>query len=97
MVSLDGGEVMVTCAVPRTGTATGSGSDRIGVLWATSGVVIVTLALMEGLADRWPLWTWLALALSPLFLDGFWHYERHRTEMGRTVFMPSTFLQKGLH
>jgi hypothetical protein len=97
MVSLDGGEVMVIGAVPRTGTVAGSGGDRIGAVWATSGLALLTLVLMEGVSDRWPLWTWVALVLSPLILDGFWHYEQYRTETGRSALLPSTLLRKGLH
>jgi|SRR5579872_7434233 len=97
MVSLDGAEVVVPRVRPTTRVVTGNGADRIGAAWVTVGLIAVALSVIEGLSRPWPPWTGLALILSPLFVDAFWHYERYRMETGRSTLVPATLLQRGLH
>lgn len=46
----------------------GGSLDLIGVLLVATGVLLVTVPLIEGRAERWPLWTFVSLAAAvPVF------------------------------
>jgi hypothetical protein len=50
--------------------------DMIGILIATTGLVLLVYPLVEGQVAGWPLWTFVCMALSPVVLAVFVLYER---------------------
>jgi MFS family permease len=52
--------------VPATKSPAPAGVDRLGTALIGVALVAVLVALTEGRALGWPLWTWLLLALAPL-------------------------------
>ncbi len=50
--------------------------DVGGVLLATAGILLLVYPLVEGQVAGWPAWTFICMALSPVFLALFILYER---------------------
>jgi EmrB/QacA subfamily drug resistance transporter len=50
--------------------------DLVGVAIATAGLLLLVYPLVEGQTLGWPLWTFVCMAISPLFLALFVLYER---------------------
>jgi hypothetical protein len=100
MITLDGAERWATHLEPPTGLAArarGTTADVIGAAVAAAGLLAVAGPLVEGLAFGWSIGTWLVLALSPLLLDAFRHYEKYLVETGREPLLDPSFFQPPLH
>jgi EmrB/QacA subfamily drug resistance transporter len=52
--------------------------DLGGVLLVTTALVAITLPLIEGRQEGWPLWTWLSLAAAPALFAVFAVTQRRR-------------------
>jgi EmrB/QacA subfamily drug resistance transporter len=56
--------------------------DPIGTLLATAGLTAIVLPLVEGQQHGWPMWTWISLALAPIFLATFLVHQRRLASRG---------------
>jgi EmrB/QacA subfamily drug resistance transporter len=57
--------------------------DVVGAVLVAAGVLLVTVPLIEGRAEGWPLWTFVALLASLPVFAGFALWEAHLLRQGR--------------
>lgn len=56
----------------------GGSLDLVGILLVSAAVLLLTVPLIEGRPEGWPLWTWLSMAASVLMLTVFAWWEHRR-------------------
>ncbi|MGC4107343.1 MAG: MFS transporter [Thermomicrobiales bacterium] len=58
-----------------------SGSlDLVGIVLVSAAVLLLTVPLIEGRPQGWPLWTWLSMGASVVMLAAFAWWERRRID-----------------
>jgi EmrB/QacA subfamily drug resistance transporter len=56
----------------------GGSLDFLGIALVSVAVLLLTIPLIEGQPQGWPLWTWLSMGGSAIILAVFAWWERHR-------------------
>jgi EmrB/QacA subfamily drug resistance transporter len=62
----------------------GGALDYVGILLVSTAVLLLTVPLIEGRPEGWPLWTWLSMAASVVLLPVFAWWERRRIDRGQS-------------
>jgi MFS family permease len=82
-------------ALPKVGGSGRTRLDPVGGALLTAAVLALVVPLVEGRQDGWPLWTWLALAASPVLLGVFYAHQRRLIGRGgEPVLNPELFRQR---
>ncbi|HWK80909.1 MAG TPA: MFS transporter [Thermomicrobiales bacterium] len=58
----------------------GGSLDLVGILLVSAAVLLLTVPLIEGRPEGWPLWTWLSMGASAVVLAVFAWWERRRID-----------------
>lgn len=64
------------------------GSDHVGLLLLTAGLVALLVPLIEGQDRGWPAWTFVTLAIGVLLILAFALWERREAAGGRNPLVP---------
>ncbi|MDI5961455.1 MFS transporter [Streptantibioticus silvisoli] len=78
--------------VPETRSPRPARVDVRGTALLAATLLTLLVPLMEGHAVGWPWWTWLLLALSPVFGAAFWRVERSAERSGGDPLLPPSLL-----
>lgn len=62
----------------------GGSLDFVGIALISAAVLLLTVPLIEGRPEGWPLWTWLSMAASIAILPVFAGWERRRIGSGQS-------------
>ncbi len=65
-----------------------TGTDLIGLLLLTVGLVALLVPLIEGQDEGWPLWTYVTLAAGAVFIVLFAFWEIHCAKQGTSALVP---------
>jgi EmrB/QacA subfamily drug resistance transporter len=68
--------------LPEIRSAAAAPLDPAGLTLAVLALTALVLPLVDGREQGWPLWSWLALALSPVLFAGFVALQRRRARDG---------------
>ncbi|MFB8236453.1 MFS transporter [Kitasatospora purpeofusca] len=79
--------------VPESRAPQGAKVDVAGTVLLTAALLALLVPLMEGRAAGWPLWSWLLLALFPVFATAFALVERRAERLGGAPLVPPTLLR----
>ncbi|WTA54054.1 MFS transporter [Kitasatospora purpeofusca] len=79
--------------VPESRAPQGAKVDVAGTVLLTATLLALLVPLMEGRAAGWPLWSWLLLALFPVFATAFALVERRAERLGGAPLVPPTLLR----
>ncbi|MDY0816010.1 MFS transporter [Kitasatospora purpeofusca] len=79
--------------VPESRAPQGAKVDVAGTVLLTASLLALLVPLMEGRAAGWPLWSWLLLALFPVFATAFALVERRVERLGGAPLVPPTLLR----
>jgi hypothetical protein len=79
--------------VPATRSDRPAGVDLRGTLLLAATLTTLLVPLTEGRTVGWPLWTWLVLALAPLFGAATFLVERRTERTGTTPLLPPSLLR----
>ncbi|MFJ4668997.1 MFS transporter [Kitasatospora purpeofusca] len=79
--------------VPESRAPQGAKVDVAGTVLLTATLLALLVPLMEGRAAGWPLWSWLLLALFPVFGTAFALVERRAERLGGAPLVPPTLLR----
>ncbi|MFD9061368.1 MFS transporter [Kitasatospora purpeofusca] len=79
--------------VPESRAPQGAKVDIAGTVLLTATLLALLVPLMEGRAAGWPLWSWLLLALFPVFATAFALVERRAERLGGAPLVPPTLLR----
>lgn len=75
---------LVAWRILRESKGRGGEIDFVGVALVATGVLLVSVPLIEGRTEGWPLWTWLSLAAAiPVFAIFTW-WQAYRIRHGQT-------------
>ncbi|MER7620041.1 MFS transporter [Streptomyces sp. NPDC126503] len=80
-------------AVPETRSDRPAPVDVAGTLLLALALTTLLAPLTEGRAAGWPLWTWLALAVSPCAAVAFWRVQRRVERLGGSPLVPPSLLK----
>ncbi|MGN6485504.1 MAG: MFS transporter [Thermomicrobiales bacterium] len=58
----------------------GGSLDLVGIFLVSAAVLLLTVPLIEGRPEGWPLWTWLSMGASVVVLAVFAWWERRRID-----------------
>jgi MFS family permease len=86
------GLLLVRHAVPATRSAHPAGVDVPGTALLAAAIVSLLIPLTEGPSLHWPLWTWMLLALAPIFAAAFVVVERRSEARGSTPLVPPSLV-----
>lgn len=71
--------------------------DMPGAALLALGLLALVIPLIEGREHHWPLWSLGVLALAPLLLIAFWHYQKARERSGASPLVsPAAISSRGL-
>lgn len=84
--------VLAVRTVPETRSERPAGVDVPGTLLLAATLVALLLPLTEGRALGWPVWSWVLLALTPVFGAAFVAVERRAERQGRTPLVPPSLV-----
>ncbi|WP_327676725.1 MFS transporter [Kitasatospora sp. NBC_00458] len=79
--------------VPESRAEQAAKVDVAGTVLLTAAMLALLVPLMEGRAAGWPLWSWLLLALFPVFAAAFVLVELRAERRGGSPLVPPTLLR----
>ncbi|MFB6893324.1 MFS transporter [Kitasatospora sp. NPDC056327] len=79
--------------VPESRAERATGVDIAGTVLLTAALLALLVPLMEGRSAGWPLWSWVLLALFPVFTAAFALVERRAERLGGSPLVPPTLLR----
>lgn len=85
--------VLAVRYVPESRAERAARIDVPGTLLLTAALLALLVPLMEGRAAGWPLWSWVLLALFPVFTAAFAVVERRAERNGGSPLVPPTLLR----
>ncbi|WP_416873333.1 MFS transporter [Kitasatospora sp. SC0581] len=85
--------VLAVRYVPESRSTTAARVDVPGTVLLTATLLSLLVPLMEGRAAGWPLWSWVLLALFPVFAVAFGVVERRAEQRGDTPLVPPSLLR----
>ncbi|MFE7632773.1 MFS transporter [Kitasatospora sp. NPDC057518] len=85
--------VLAVRYVPESRSTTAARVDVPGTVLLTATLLSLLVPLMEGRAAGWPLWSWVLLALFPVFAVAFGVVERRAERRGDTPLVPPSLLR----
>ncbi|MFJ2778391.1 MFS transporter [Kitasatospora sp. NPDC087315] len=85
--------VLAVRYVPESRAPRAARVDVPGTVLLAAALVSLLVPLMEGRAAGWPLWSWLLLALFPVFTAAFAVVERRTELRGGTPLVPPSLLR----
>ncbi|MFB7619567.1 MFS transporter [Kitasatospora sp. NPDC056181] len=85
--------VLAVRYVPESRAEQAARVDVPGTLLLTAALLALLVPLMEGRAAGWPLWSWLLLALFPVFAVAFGVVEVRAERRGATPLVPPSLLR----
>jgi MFS family permease len=86
------GLLLVRRAVPATRSPHPAGVDIPGTALLAATIVSLLVPLTEGPSLHWPAWSWLLLALAPVFAAAFVAVERQAEGRGSTPLVPPSLV-----
>ena len=87
------GLILAARSVPESRSAQPAAVDVPGTLLLAAALISLLLPLTEGRAAGWPVWTWVMLALFPVFVAAFGRVELRADRAGRTPLVPPSLFQ----
>ncbi|MFD5463610.1 MFS transporter [Kitasatospora sp. NPDC127059] len=85
--------VLAVRYVPESRASQAAAVDVPGTALLTATLLSLLIPLMEGRAAGWPLWSWVLLALFPVFAVTFALVERRAEQRGGTPLVPPSLLR----
>jgi MFS family permease len=79
--------------VPETKAGRAAHLDRAGTALLAAFLVTVLIPLTEGQALSWPWWSWVVLALAPVFAAAFVAVQRGHERNGRLPLLPPSVVR----